>query len=68
MKVTEVLSELRGLPVDDLKTKATELDEQLFRLRIQKAIGQTEAGHKMRPVRRQVARVKTVLREKGVKA
>jgi len=68
MKTSEVLSELRGLPVDDLKTRATELDEQVFRLRIQKAIGQTEAGHKMRPLRRQLARVKTVLREKGVKA
>jgi large subunit ribosomal protein L29 len=68
MKTNEVLSELRGLPVDDLKTRATELDEQVFRLRIQKAIGQTEAGHKMRPLRRKLARVKTVLREKGVKA
>jgi large subunit ribosomal protein L29 len=68
MKVTQALGELRGLPVDDLKTKATELDEQVFRLRIQKAIGQTEAGHKMRPLRRQLARVKTILREKGVKA
>jgi len=68
MKVTQALTELRGLPVDDLQTKATELDEQVFRLRIQKAIGQTEAGHKMRPLRRQLARVKTVLREKGVKA
>jgi large subunit ribosomal protein L29 len=68
MKVTEALVELRGLPVEDLKTRAVELDEQVFRLRIQKAIGQTEAGHKMRPVRRTLARVKTVLREKGVKA
>jgi large subunit ribosomal protein L29 len=68
MKTTEVLNELRGLPVDDLKARATELDEQVFRLRIQKAIGQTEAGHKMRPLRRKLARVKTVLREKGVKA
>ena len=68
MKVTEALTELRGLPVEDLKSRATELDEQVFRLRIQKAIGQTEAGHKMRPLRRKLARVKTVLREKGVKA
>ena len=68
MKTTEVLNELRGLPVDDLKARANELDEQVFRLQIQKAIGQTEAGHKMRPLRRKLARVKTVLREKGVKA
>jgi large subunit ribosomal protein L29 len=68
MKVTQVLAELRGLPVDDLQSRATEIDDQVFRLRIQKAIGQTEAGHKMRPLRRQLARLKTVLREKGVKA
>jgi large subunit ribosomal protein L29 len=68
MKVTEVLTELRGLPVDDLQSRATEIDDQVFRLRIQRAIGQTEAGHKLRPLRRQLARVKTVLREKGVKA
>ena len=68
MKVTQVLAELRGLPVDDLQSRATEIDDQVFRLRIQRAIGQTEAGHKMRPLRRQLARLKTVLREKGVKA
>jgi large subunit ribosomal protein L29 len=68
MKVTEVLTELRGLPVEDLQSRATEIDEQVFRLRIQRAIGQTEAAHKMRPLRRQLARLKTVLREKGVKA
>jgi large subunit ribosomal protein L29 len=68
MKVAEVLTELRGLPVEDLRSRATEIDEQVFRLRIQRAIGQTEAGNKMRPLRRQLARLKTVLREKGVKA
>jgi len=68
MKITAVLAELRGLPVDDLRSRAAEIDDQVFRLRIQRAIGQTEAGHKMRPLRRQLARLKTVLREKGVKA
>jgi large subunit ribosomal protein L29 len=68
MKVIEQLTELRGLPAADLQGRAKDLDEQVFRLRIQKAIGQSEAGQKMRPLRRQLARVKTVLREKGVKA
>ncbi len=67
MKVTEQLSELRGLPVDDLRQKAQELDDQVFRLRSQKSMGQQEAGHKVRPLRRQLARVKTVLSEKGVR-
>ena len=67
MKVVEQLSELRGLSVEDLKQRASELDEQVFRLRIQKSMGQMESANKLRPVRRERARVKTVLREKGVK-
>jgi large subunit ribosomal protein L29 len=67
MKVIELLTELRGLPVDDLRQRAQELDEQVFRLRIQKSMGQAESGNKVRPLRKQLARVKTVLREKGVK-
>ena len=67
MKVVEQLSELRGLSVEDLKQRATDLDEQVFRLRIQKSMGQMESANKLRPLRRERARVKTVLREKGVK-
>jgi len=39
MKVVEQLSELRGLSVEDLKQRASDLDEQVFRLRIQKSMG-----------------------------
>ena len=60
MKVTEV----RDLAVDDLRQREKELDDQLFRLRIQKSMGQVEAGQKMKTLRRDLARVKTVLREK----
>ena len=67
MKVTERINELRGFTEDDLKSRAKELDEQVFRLRIQKSMGQTQAGNKMRPLRRELARVKTILREKGVR-
>jgi large subunit ribosomal protein L29 len=67
MKLVERLSELRGLPVDDLKQRVHDLDDQVFRLRIQKSMGQAESGNKMRPLRRELARVKTVLREKGVR-
>jgi len=67
MKITEKLSELRGNSPDDLKARARELDEQVFRLRIQKSLGQAQAGNKMRPLRRELARVKTILREKGVR-
>ena len=67
MKVTEQLTGLRGLPPEDLRTRARDLDDQVFRLRIQKSMGHAQAGNKMRPLRRALARVKTVLREKGVK-
>ena len=67
MKVTEQLNELRGLTVDDLQAKVRDLDEQLFRLRLQQSMGQAESGHKQRPLRRQRARVHTVLQEKGAK-
>jgi large subunit ribosomal protein L29 len=67
MKVIELLAELRGLPAEDLQRRARDLDEQVFRLRLQRSMGQAEAGNKIRPLRRERARVKTVLREKGVK-
>ena len=60
MKVAEV----RDLAVDELRQREKELDDQLFRLRIQKSMGQLEAGHKLKALRRDVARIKTVLREK----
>jgi large subunit ribosomal protein L29 len=67
MKLTEQLADLRGLTVDDLKQRAQDLDDQVFRLRIQKSMGQAESGNKIRPLRRELARVKTVLQEKGAK-
>ncbi|MEZ5317247.1 MAG: 50S ribosomal protein L29 [Vicinamibacterales bacterium] len=67
MKVGELLSELRGLPVEDLRQRAKDLDDQVFRLRLQQTMGQTESGHKVRPLRRELARIKTVLGEKGVR-
>jgi large subunit ribosomal protein L29 len=58
------VAEARDLAVDDLRQREKELDDQLFRLRIQKSMGQIEAAHKLRILRRDLARVKTVLREK----
>ncbi|MDQ3212707.1 MAG: 50S ribosomal protein L29 [Acidobacteriota bacterium] len=60
MKVTEC----RDLGVDELRQREKDMDDQLFRLRIQKSMGQLEAAHKLKAVRRDLARVKTVLREK----
>ena len=55
----------KDLSADDLRTKEKELDDQLFRLRIQKSMGQLEAPLKVRTVRRDLARVKTLLRQKN---
>jgi large subunit ribosomal protein L29 len=58
------VTELRDLGVDDLRAREQDLRDQLFRLRIQKAMGQLEAPGKVRTMRKDLARVKTVLREK----
>jgi large subunit ribosomal protein L29 len=50
--------------VDELRVREKELDDQLFRLRIQKSMGQLEAPAKVRDLRRDLARIKTILREK----
>jgi large subunit ribosomal protein L29 len=57
-------AELRDLSVDDLKAKARELDDQGFRLRLQKAMGQLDSPIKVRSTRRELARIKTVIRQK----
>jgi large subunit ribosomal protein L29 len=57
-------AEIRELTVDDLRARITDLDDQIFRLRIQKAMGTLEVPTKVRQVRRDLARLKTILREK----
>jgi large subunit ribosomal protein L29 len=56
--------DLRELGADQLAVRERELADQLFRMRIQKSMGQLEAPEKIRLVRRDLARVKTVLRQK----
>lgn len=58
------VAEFRELAVEDLHQRVKDLDDQVFRLRIQKSMGQLEAAHKLKALRRDLARVKTVLREK----
>jgi len=57
--------QIRELGPDDLRGKEKELQEQLFRLRFQKSLGQLDNALNLREVRRDIARVKTVLREKS---
>jgi len=57
-------AEIRELSVDDLRARVKDLDDQLFRLRIQKAMGTLDVPIKVRQVRRDRARMKTILRER----
>ena len=59
-------AELQDLGVDELGAKERDLADQLFRMRIQKSMGQLEAPDRLRTVRRDLARIKTVLRQKRV--
>jgi large subunit ribosomal protein L29 len=57
-------SQLRDSTLEELKDKETELSEQLFALRLQKVTGQLEKPARVRQVRKDLARVLTILREK----
>ena len=53
----------RELSKNELEIQQRELSEQIFRLRFQLSTGQAEGLKKLREVRRDLARVKTLLRE-----
>ena len=57
------IAELRDLGIEELRRREQNLDDQLFRLRIQKSMGQADAVSKVRSLRRDLARVKTLMRE-----
>ncbi|MBT6257967.1 MAG: 50S ribosomal protein L29 [Alphaproteobacteria bacterium] len=57
--------ELRSKSQDELKTQLTSLKKEAFNLRFQGATGQLENPARMRLVRREIARVKTVLAQKS---
>jgi large subunit ribosomal protein L29 len=61
------VAEFRDMDTESLEARLRELDDQLFRMRIQKSMGQLEAPGKMRNIRRELARVKTVLRETALR-
>ncbi len=56
--------ELRELTDDELLQKEKELSDQLFKLRFQHTLGQVENAMKLRTIRRDLARIKTILNEK----
>ncbi len=67
MKVMKA-NKIRDLSSNELEQKLLELKGELFNLRFQMATGQLENPMKVRDVRKSIARIKTVLRERELKA
>ena len=63
MKTKDYVQELNGLTTEQLLNREKELKEQLFNLRFQLATGQLENTASLKNVRKDIARVKTVLRQ-----
>jgi large subunit ribosomal protein L29 len=58
------ISEIRGLGTNELQIKSKELVEELFRLKIRHASGQLESTATLGRLRKDIARIATVLKEK----
>ena len=61
-----VAADLRGLSREELNNKVVELKEELFTLRFQAATGQLESHGRLREVRKDIARVYTVIQERNL--
>lgn len=59
--------EIRDLSPDEMQRRIGELKEEYFNLRFQHSIGQLENPQKIRQTRRDIARIKTVVRESEIK-
>ena len=57
-------AEIRDLPIDELQTKLAETKEELFNLRFQNATGQLDNYKRLGDLRKDIARIKTILRER----
>ena len=62
------INEVRELSTNELKEKLYSLKEQLFELRRKKAVGNLERGEEVTGVRKDIARVNMVLRERELQA
>jgi large subunit ribosomal protein L29 len=58
------LEKIRNLSDGELKLEESKISEQLFRLRFQLKLGQTDGVRKLRELKREIARFKTVTRER----
>lgn len=62
------IADVRGLTPDQLSDELVNLKKEQFNLRFQKATGQIEKTHRVNEVRKDIARIKTVLRGKQAQA
>jgi len=58
------IEEIRGMTADQLQDQLLSLKKEQFNLRFQAATGQLEKTHRVREVKKDIARIKTVLRSK----
>ena len=65
MKTTKFTAELKNMSVEELNAKLKDLKEELFTLRFQHAINQLDNPQKIVEVKKNIARVMTVLSEKN---
>ena len=61
-------SELRNMTAEELNSKLKDLKEELFNLRFQHAINQLDNPHKIEDVKKDIAKIKTVQRERELAA
>ena len=62
--MTMKIDDIRGMTPDQLKDQLLQLKKEQFNLRFQAATGQSEKTHRVAEVRKDIARLKTVLRSK----
>ena len=65
MKASQRLSDLKAMSVDLLQDELLKLKKEQFNLRFQAATGQVEKTHRVNEIRKDIARIKTVLRAKA---
>jgi large subunit ribosomal protein L29 len=60
-------SEIKEMNIEEMQQKASDLKEELFNLRFQHEIGQLENPQRMKQTKKDIARIKTIIREVEVK-
>ena len=58
------VDEIRGMPSEELTDRIVEMEEELFRLKIQNEMGQLENPIRVRDLKKDLARCKTIRRER----